>query len=168
MEIYPLNFLDTYAIEGHLIKYSSFIEICQGGPEVARLSIDGRFLGAERDIYFGGPPVFYKGYMFVPHLKKSFLSRYFKLCVIDLNNLSMKEIGGKEELILLKEVNDNTIYFFRESPNLRLRSINWKWRWSCCWYILTRNYEPAIKITISRDQLIWLDCSLNSSPYAFL
>jgi hypothetical protein len=49
---------------------------------------------------------------FVPLLKEFFLGQYFKLCVIDLDNLSMKEIGDKEVLILLKEVNEDTIFLF--------------------------------------------------------
>lgn len=124
MEIYATNFLDTYSVDGHTIKYSNFIEIAQGGPEVGILSIDDNVLG-EGD-HFGGPPVFYKHYMFVPRLKKSFIGRHFKLCVINLNDLSTKEIGGKEDLILLSQVDDSTVYFFEDNPNATLKSIHWK------------------------------------------
>lgn len=125
MEIYPVNFLDTYSVDGHAIKYSNFIEIAQGGPEVGVLSIDDKTLGTKED-YFGGPPVFYKNYMFVPRLKKSFLARHFKLCVIDLNDRSIKEIGDKEELILLSKVDESSVYFFEDNPNTKLKSIRWK------------------------------------------
>jgi hypothetical protein len=124
MEIFGTNFLDTYSINGHTIKYSDFIEIAQGGPEVGILSIDGKAL-VGKGVYFGGPPVFYKNHMFLPRLKKSFLARYFKLCVVDLNDRSIREIGGKEELILLSKVDDNLVYFFEDNPNAKLRSISW-------------------------------------------
>jgi hypothetical protein len=76
--------------------------------------------------YFGGPPVFHKNYMFVPRLKKSFFLRYLKLCMINLSDHSMQEIGVKEDLILLSKVDDNTVYFFEDSPNKKLKSIRWK------------------------------------------
>jgi|ERR1041385_2904382 hypothetical protein len=124
MEILPTDFLDTYEVEGHTVKYTNFIEIVQGGPEVATLSIDGKSIGAKD--YFGGPPFFHQGKMFVPRLKKALLGRYFKTCVIDLKNLSMKEIGDKEDLVLISKVDETSVYFFRENPNTKLKSVRWK------------------------------------------
>jgi hypothetical protein len=124
MEIFPTNFLDTYTVEGHTIKYSNFVEIAQGGPEVGTLSIDGKVLGVKGD-YFGGPPSFHQGKMFVPRLNKALLGRYFKICVINLRDRSMKEIGDKEELVLISKVDETSVYFFRENPNTKLKSIRW-------------------------------------------
>lgn len=125
MEIYPINFLDSYSVDGHSIKYSNFIEIAQGGPEVGTLTIDGKAIGDKED-YFGGPPFFYQGKMFVPRLKKAFLGRYFKISIIDLIDLSMKEIGDKEDLVLINKVDDTTVHFFEDTPNTKIKSVRWK------------------------------------------
>ncbi|WP_143165112.1 hypothetical protein [Chryseolinea serpens] len=124
MQIFPTNFPDKYAVEGHTVQYSNFIEIVQGGPEVANLIIDGKMLGGKED-YFGGPPVFFKNYMFVPLLKKSFLRRYFKICVINLTHPSIAEIGDKEVLVLLSRVDETTVFFFEDLSNTKLKSIRW-------------------------------------------
>jgi len=124
MEIFAINFLDTYTEEGYTIKYSNFIEIAQGGPEVGTLTIDGKTVGVKGD-YFGGPPFFHQGKMFVPILKKAVLGRHFKICVINLSDRSIKEIGDKEELALISKVDETLVYFFRENPNTKLKSIRW-------------------------------------------
>jgi len=124
MEIFATNFLDTYSVNGHSIKYSNFIEIAQGGPEVGALAIDGKTIGVKGD-YFGGPPAFFKDYIFVPRLNKALLRRYFKICVINLSDRSIKEIGDKEELALISKVDETSVYFFRENPNVKLKSIRW-------------------------------------------
>ncbi len=124
MEIFPLNFLDTYEVGGHSIKYSNFIELGQGGAEAATLTIDDKTVGEKGD-YFAGPPFFFQGKMFVPQLKKSLLGRHFKICVINLSDRSMKEIGDKEELVLISKVDETSVYFFRENPNMKLKSIRW-------------------------------------------
>lgn len=124
METFSTNFLDIYPVNGHSIKYSGFIEIAQGGPEVAKLTINGKSIGEKED-YFGGPPFFYQDKMFVPKLIKSLLGRHFKICVINLSDLSLKEIGYKEELILISKVDNTTVYFFENTPNTKLKSIRW-------------------------------------------
>jgi hypothetical protein len=124
MEIYPTNFLDTYSVDGHVIKYFNFTEIAQGGPEVGTLTIDGKGVGVKGD-YFGGPPFFYQGKMFVPRLKKAMLGRYFKICVINLSDRSMKEVGDKEELVLISKVDETLVYFFSDNPNTKFKSIRW-------------------------------------------
>ena len=63
--------------------------------------------------------------MFVPRLNKALLGRDFKLCVINLNDRSMKEIGNKEKLMLISKVDETLVYFFTENPNTKLKSIRW-------------------------------------------
>lgn len=125
MEIFASNFLDNYSVGGHTIRYSNLVEIAQGGPEIGALLIDGKALSTE-PTHFGGPPVFYEKFMFVPRLKKSFVGRHFILCVIDLDDRSIKEIGSEEDLILLAKADHSTVYFFDDNPNTRLKSVNWK------------------------------------------
>jgi hypothetical protein len=124
MEIYPIDFVDKYSVESHTIEYTGIIEIAQGGPEVGTLTIDGKPVGVKGD-YFGGPPAFFKDYMFVPRLNKALLGRYFKICVINLSDQSIKEIGDKEELALISKVDETSVYFFRENPNTKLKSVRW-------------------------------------------
>jgi hypothetical protein len=124
MQISPANFLTKYSEGGHSIQYSDFTEITEGGPEVGLVLIDGRNLGPKGN-YFGGPPIFLKNYLFIPQLIKSSLGKHFKLCVVDLNDCSIREIGEKEELILLSKVNDNSVFFFKDIPNGKLKSVRW-------------------------------------------
>jgi hypothetical protein len=124
MQISPANFLTKYSQGGHSIQYSDFTEITEGGPEVGLVSIDGKSLGPKGN-YFGGPPVFFKNYLFIPQLMKSPSRRYFRLSVVDLSDCSIKEIGENEELILLSKVNDNSVFFFKDIPNGKLNSIRW-------------------------------------------
>lgn len=124
MEIFPINFLDSYEIDGHSIRYSDFIEISQGGPEVGTAAIDGKPVGGKGD-YFGGPPFLHQGKMFVPRLIRALPGRYFKTCVINLSGRSIKEIGGKEELVLISKVDDSSVYFFRSNPNTKLEVVRW-------------------------------------------
>ena len=124
MEIFPINFLESYEAEGRTIKYSSFVEIAQGGPEVGKITIDGKEVGSKGD-YFGGPPLFHRGKMFVPRLKKAFLRRHFKICMIDLTNLSMEEIGEQADLVLISKVDDTSVYFYEDTPNTKLKTVRW-------------------------------------------
>jgi hypothetical protein len=124
MTIYPINFPDTYLESGHTINYSGFMEITQGGPEVGNLFVDSKMVGTKKD-YFGGPPAFVRNVMVAPLLKQSFLSKYFKVCVINLDDLSMREIGDKEQLILITKVDGKSIQFFTDLANIELKSIPW-------------------------------------------
>lgn len=79
--------------------------------------------GKEYD--FGGPPGFFKNYMFVPLLKKPFLRTHFKICVINLTRPSIAEIGDKEILVLINKVDETTVFFFEDLSNTKLKAIRW-------------------------------------------
>jgi hypothetical protein len=124
MEIFPTNYLAEYLINGYTFKYSNFFEVAQGGPEVGTLSVNDEIVGTR--IFFGGPPVFYEDNLFVPILKKGLLGRRFKICLINLKDRTIKEIGYELDLILLKNVDEKTVFFYADSPNAKISSINWK------------------------------------------
>ena len=124
MEIYPTNFLDSYQVGDHSIKYTDIVEMAQAAPEIGSLVINGVALA--KDEYFGGPPVFYKGKMFVPHLKRTLFGGPFRLCVIDLNLRTIRDLGGPEQLVLISKVDDDTVSFYRDIPNKTLKTIRWK------------------------------------------
>jgi|SRR5688572_28140776 hypothetical protein len=123
-QISPANFLSKYIIDGHEIQYFDFKEISEGGPEVATLAIDKNTIG--NGGLFGGPPLFFQGKMFVPAFRKSKPAGHFKLCVIDLKDQSLKEIGSDEKLILIKKVDKDKVSFFGEIPNGKLNSVSWQ------------------------------------------
>src|SRR5690349_9740649 len=125
MKISPINFLDTYDSDGHIVKYSNFKEISQGGPEVGKLTIDGKTIGSNGD-YFGGPPFFYEGKMFLPQLKNSLLGSRFHVCIVDLESCRAHTIGEAEELILIFNVDDTSVYFYADEPNKTTRTVPWK------------------------------------------
>jgi len=43
-----------------------------------------------------------------------------------LKDRTIKEIGYELDLILLKNVDEKTVFFYVDSPNAKISSINWK------------------------------------------
>lgn len=114
MKIFPNNFVSTYQVGLHLIVYKNFIEISQGGPEIAELFINNEKFS---DNFFGGPPLFFNQFLFIPIYYSKFFTRGFKIAMIDLNT-SKFEIKTKcYDLILLDKVENNSLSFYIDLEN---------------------------------------------------
>lgn len=112
--------MDSYEYNGHLIKYLNFKEVGQGGPEIGNLSVDGRTF---RKNFYGGPLLLYKNYVILPKLVFGIFDRSFKIAIINLSTLEENLIGKKEDLILLKEVENNEICYYEDLDNTKLKKI---------------------------------------------
>lgn len=89
----PFNFRYDLEINDNIhIKYHSFIEVTQGGPEIGIISINGKDISNKK---FGGPFLYDEKYIYAPCFVKNILSSGFKLCEIKLKNLEVKEISNK-------------------------------------------------------------------------
>ena len=79
------------------------MEVNQGSPLVGSLSINGQVIIQEQG--FGGPLLYFI---------RRFLVVGFRLAILNLDDLSIEYIGGIEDLIYLKEIKDNRIYFYTD------------------------------------------------------
>jgi len=109
-EILPSDYKETYHYNEYEIKYDNIVEMCQGGPEIGNLLINGKNCFPTN--FFGGPLLIEKGMIYLPVFYRSWLSSGFKLGVINLNNFSLKLFGKKENLILIEKIDGNYLYYF--------------------------------------------------------
>src|SRR5688572_13577990 len=112
--VQPFGFKDKFDYSGHSIQYIELSEIGQGGPEVGSLYIDGV---NNFNKFFSVPLIYYNQYMFIPVLQRSLFGSGFKIGIIDLNNLSLKVWGKKENLILFDKVINDVIYYYTDINN---------------------------------------------------
>lgn len=109
----PLNFKsDILLLNGkYHIKYHSFMEITQGGPEVGILSInDNNILNKK----FGGPILFDTENLYAPCFVRTFFSVGFRLCEINLETLKTKEVSSKiYPIIDLLNINKGEVSFYK-------------------------------------------------------
>lgn len=107
----PFNFRYDLDVNDNVhIKYHSFVEVTQGGPEIGIISINGINVSNKR---FGGPFLYDEKCIYVPCFVKTIFSSGFKLCKIKLKNLEVKEISSKIYPIIdliKKEGNEILLY----------------------------------------------------------
>lgn len=124
----PLNFKSDITLfnEKYHIKYHSFIEITQGGPEVGVLSINDKDVLNKR---FGGPILFDSEKLYAPCFVRTFFSIGFKLYEICLETLETKEVSSKiYPMIDLIDINQKEISFYKSfytNDIITLRIENW-------------------------------------------
>lgn len=94
-----------------IIKYYELMEISQGGPEVGRVSFDGKMLEG----LYGGPLLFRNNHVFIPaYFKKLFLGTGFKLAKININTAEIEYLTDIKYMIFLEKIEEKRIYFFED------------------------------------------------------
>ncbi|MDU2930514.1 MAG: hypothetical protein E7B67_00865 [Veillonella sp.] len=63
---------------------------------------------------FGGPLLYFNRKIYIPVFIRRFCVVGFRLAILNLDDLSIEYIGGIEDLVYLKEIKDNRIYFYTE------------------------------------------------------
>jgi hypothetical protein len=107
----PIQF-ETAKKAGDLeIIYSDLIEICQGGPVIGTLSINGKLIQSYR---FGGPCLYEGKYIYAPAYIKKFFGTSFKLSKINKNTLKPEFLGEIRDLIYLDKILNHRVYFFED------------------------------------------------------
>ena len=108
----PLDFQEKFLFDNWEVSYLDLMEVNQGSPLVGSLSINGQVIIQEQG--FGGPLLYFNRKIYIPVFIRRFLVVGFRLAILNLDDLSIEYIGGIEDLVYLKEIKDNRIYFYTD------------------------------------------------------
>ena len=108
----PLDFQEKFLFDNWEVSYLDLMEVNQGSPLVGSLSINGQVIIKEQG--FGGPLLYFNRKIYIPVFIKRFCVVGFRLATLNLDDLSIEYIGGIEDLIYLKEIKGNRIYFYTD------------------------------------------------------
>jgi len=86
----PLDFQEKFLFENWEVSYLDLMEVNQGSPLVGSLSINGQVIIKELCVVG------------------------FRLATLNVDDLSIEYIGDIEDLIYLKEIKGNRIYFYTD------------------------------------------------------
>jgi hypothetical protein len=106
----PIEFEINKKFNEFDIRYTNLVEVCQGGPEIGKLTINGISF---TDYLFGGPILFHDNKVYAPvFIKKTFKSG-FQLAEIDLTCFEINKMGKIKVLIFLYKIEDSKIIIMR-------------------------------------------------------
>ena len=108
----PLDFQEKFLFDNWEVSYLDLMEVNQGSPLVGSLSINGQVIIKEQG--FGGPLLYFNRKIYIPVFIRRFWVVGFRLAILNLDDLSIEYIGGIEDLVYLKEIKDNRIYFYTD------------------------------------------------------
>ena len=108
----PLDFQERFLFDNWEVSYLDLMEVNQGSPLVGSLSINGQVIIKEQG--FGGPLLYFNRKIYIPVFIRRFCVVGFRLATLNLDDLSIEYIGGIEDLIYLKEIKGNRIYFYTD------------------------------------------------------
>ena len=108
----PLDFQEKFLFDNWEVNYLDLMEVNQGSPLVGSLSINGQVIIKEQG--FGGPLLYFNRKIYIPVFIRRFWIVGFRLAILNLDDLSIEYIGGIEDLVYLKEIKDNKIYFYTD------------------------------------------------------
>ena len=108
----PLDFQERFLFDNWEVSYLDLMEVNQGSPLVGSLSINGQVIIKEQG--FGGPLLYFNRKIYIPVFIRRFWVVGFRLAILNLDDLSIEYIGGIEDLVYLKEIKGNRIYFYTD------------------------------------------------------
>ena len=108
----PLDFQEKFLFDEWEVSYLDLMEVNQGSPLVGSLSINGQVIIQEQG--FGGPLLYFNRKIYIPVFIRRFCVVGFRLAILSLDDLSIEYIGGIEDLVYLKEIKGNRIYFYTD------------------------------------------------------
>ena len=108
----PLDFQEKFLFDNWEVSYLDLMEVNQGSPLVGSLSINGRVIIKEQG--FGGPLLYFNRKIYIPVFIRRFCVVGFRLATLNVDDLSIEYIGDIEDLIYLKEIKGNRIYFYTD------------------------------------------------------
>ena len=108
----PLDFQEKFLFENWEVSYLDLMEVNQGSPLVGSLSINGQVIIKEQG--FGGPLLYFDRKIYIPVFIRRFCVVGFRLATLNVDDLSIEYIGDIEDLIYLKEIKGNRIYFYTD------------------------------------------------------
>lgn len=108
----PLDFQEKNIFDKWDVSYLDLMEVNQGSPLVGSLSINDQVITREQG--FGGPLLYFNRKIYIPVFIRRFCVVGFRLAILKLDDLSIEYIGCIEDLVYLKEIRDNRIYFYTD------------------------------------------------------
>ena len=108
----PLDFQEKFLFDNWEVSYLDLMEVNQGSPLVGSLSINGQVIIKEQG--FGGPLLYFNRKIYIPVFIRRFCVVGFSLATLNVDDLSIEYIGDIEDLIYLKEIKGNRIYFYTD------------------------------------------------------
>ena len=108
----PFEFQEKNFFDQWEVSYLDLMEVNQGSPLVGSLSINGQVIIQEQG--FGGPLLYFNRKIYIPVFIRRFWVVGFRLAILNLDDLSIEYIGGIKDLVYLKEIKDNRIYFYTD------------------------------------------------------
>ena len=108
----PLDFQERFLFDNWEVSYLDLMEVNQGSPLVGSLSINGQVIIKEQG--FGGPLLYFNRKLYIPVFIRRFCVVGFRLATLNLDDLSIEYMGGIEDLVYLKEIKGNRIYFYTD------------------------------------------------------
>lgn len=108
----PLNFQEKFLFDNWEVSYLDLMEVNQGSPLVGSLSINGQVIIKEQG--FGGPLLYFNRKIYIPVFIRRFCVVGFRLATLNVDDLSIEYIGDIEDMIYLKEIKGNRIYFYTD------------------------------------------------------
>lgn len=108
----PLDFQERFLFDNWEVSYLDLMELNQGSPLVGNLSINGQVIIKEQG--FGGPLLYFNRKIYIPVFIRRFCVVGFRLATLNLDDLLIEYIGDIEDLIYLKEIKGNRIYFYTD------------------------------------------------------
>lgn len=108
----PLDFQEKFLFDNWEVSYLDLMEVNQGSPLVGSLSINGQVIIKEQG--FGGPLLYFNRKIYIPVFIRRFCVVGFRLATLNVDDLSIEYIGDIEDLIYLKEIKGNRIYFYTD------------------------------------------------------
>ena len=108
----PLDFQENFLFDKWEVSYLDLMEVNQGSPLVGSLSINGQVIIKEQG--FGGPLLYFNRKIYIPVFIRRFWVVGFRLAILNLDDLSIEYVGGIEDLVYLKEIRGNRIYFYTD------------------------------------------------------
>ena len=83
----PWGFTKDIQQDNWHIQYTNLNEICQGGPLVGNLIVNGQKVFCDKR--FGGPLLYHENLVFIPMYIRKFCISGFMLSVIELNSMRL-------------------------------------------------------------------------------
>ena len=101
------GFPQAYVFGETALEYVNSYELCQGGPEVGVLKIDGRV--GHHGQKFGGPLLYDSGVVHLPLVDRGIFIDDFKLAVIAVEAQQLRVSRFNEALILLDQIQGDAV-----------------------------------------------------------
>ena len=117
----PTSLQRKYSLAGHDVEYRGLMELCQGGPEIGDLFVNGKRIGG--DTRFGGPLLQHAEAIYIPVFTKSFLSSGFTLTQVELESGKVSMIGKRRALIYLDRIESGVVYYYIDTGKTHLETL---------------------------------------------